>query len=124
MNIYHYHPNTQQLIAAGVADPSPLEPGKWLVPAHATELEPPAEVEGKTRHFVGGQWVYQDIAQPQTPPPPPPLEGDALLAFQISALEATITARRLREAILGIDKGWLTDKNARIASLRALMTKT
>jgi hypothetical protein len=124
MNIYHYHPNTQQLIAAGVADPSPLEPGKWLVPAHATELEPPAEVEGKTRHFVDGQWVYQDIAQPQTPPPPPPLEGDALLAFQISALEATITARRLREAILGIDKGWLTDKNARIASLRALMTKT
>ena len=124
MKIYHYHPNTQQLIAAGVADPSPLESGKWLVPAHATELEPPAAVEGKTRHFVDGAWVYQDIAQPQTPPPPPPLEGDALLASQISALEATITARRLREAILGIDKGWLTDKNARIASLRGLMTKT
>ena len=124
MNIYHYHPNTQQLIAAGVADPSPLEPGKWLVPAHATELEPPAAVDGKTRHFVDGQWVYQDIAQPQTPPPPPPLTGNALLASQISALEATITDRRLREAILGVDKGWLSDVNAQISSLRASMKKT
>jgi len=70
MNIYHYHPDTQQLIAAGVADPNPLERGKWLVPAHATELEPPAAVEGKTRHFVGGEWVYQDI--PPTPEPEPP----------------------------------------------------
>ena len=124
MRIYHYHPDTKQLMAADVADPNPLERGKWLVPAHATELEPPAAVEGKTRHFVDGVWVYQDIAQPQTPPPPPPLTGNALLASQISALESTITDRRLREAILGVDKGWLSNVNAQIASLRASMTKT
>ena len=55
---------------------------------------------------------------------PPPLTGNALLASQISALEATITDRRLREAILGVDKGWLSNVNAQIASLRASMTKT
>jgi hypothetical protein len=73
MNIYHYHPNTQQLIAAGVADSSPLEPGKWLVPAHATELEPPASVENKTIHFMDGAWVFQDIPVPvpELPPSPP-----------------------------------------------------
>jgi hypothetical protein len=78
MNIYHYHPDTHQLIAAGVADPSPLESGKWLVPAHATELDPPAAVEGKTRHFVDGQWVYQDIPQPPPPPEPAPLTPEQL----------------------------------------------
>lgn len=78
MKIFHYHPDTLQLIAAGVADPSPLEPGKWLVPAHATELEPPAAADGKTRHFVDGQWVYQDIPQPPPPPEPAPLTPEQL----------------------------------------------
>ena len=38
---------------------------------------------------------------------------------QIAKLEATITPRRQREAILGIDNGWLADVNAQIATLRA-----
>jgi hypothetical protein len=38
---------------------------------------------------------------------------------QIAALESTVTPRRQREAILGIDNGWLADVNAQIATLRA-----
>ena len=38
---------------------------------------------------------------------------------QIAKLEATFTPRRQREAILGIDNGWLADVNAQIAALRA-----
>lgn len=38
---------------------------------------------------------------------------------QIAKLEATITQRRQREAILGIDNGWLADVNAQIVALRA-----
>jgi len=38
---------------------------------------------------------------------------------QIAKLEATITPRRQREAILGIDNGWLADVNAQIVALRA-----
>ena len=38
---------------------------------------------------------------------------------QIAALEATVTPRRLREAILGTDKGWLADVDAQIAERRA-----
>ena len=38
---------------------------------------------------------------------------------QIAKLEATITPRRQREAILGTDNGWLADVNAQIVALRA-----
>ena len=60
------------------------------------------------------------------------LEGDALIDAQaqkvedekakikadIAALEATITPRRTREAILGIDNGWLADIELQIQELR------
>lgn len=38
---------------------------------------------------------------------------------QITALEGTITPRRMREAVLGTDGGWLADVNNQIAALRA-----
>ncbi len=37
----------------------------------------------------------------------------------IAALEAKITPRRQREAILGTDNGWLANVDAQIAALRA-----
>jgi hypothetical protein len=37
---------------------------------------------------------------------------------QIAALESTVTPRRQREAILGIDNGWLAGIDAQIATLR------
>lgn len=41
------------------------------------------------------------------------------LLDQIILLEAEITPRRLREAVLGTDNGWLADKEAEIAAVRA-----
>lgn len=38
---------------------------------------------------------------------------------QILAIEATITNRRLREALLGTDGGWLKSADDQIAALRA-----
>ena len=40
-------------------------------------------------------------------------------AQQIEAIEAAITPRRLREAVLGTDDGWLEAQEATIARLRA-----
>jgi len=37
---------------------------------------------------------------------------------EIASIEETITKRRLREATLGIDNGWLEQTNAQIAALR------
>jgi hypothetical protein len=38
---------------------------------------------------------------------------------QIMMLEATITPRRLRESLLGIDNGWMKNLNDQIVALRA-----
>ena len=40
------------------------------------------------------------------------------IQIQILTVEATVTNRRLREAILGKDAGWLAAKDAEIAALR------
>jgi len=37
---------------------------------------------------------------------------------QIKQLEAEITPRRMREALLGIDNGWLAEQNEAIKKLR------
>lgn len=38
--LYHYHPETGELLGESSADPSPLEVDVWLIPAHATDLPP------------------------------------------------------------------------------------
>lgn len=41
-----------------------------------------------------------------------------ILLSQISVLENQVTQRRLREAVLGIDNGWLQNINKQISDLR------
>ena len=50
---------------------------------------------------------------------PPPLTGDDLIKRQIVVLEYQQTPRRIREAALGIDNGWLAEIEAQIQALRA-----
>lgn len=57
MKIYHYHPEYKHFICDDVAQPSPLDPpGVWLIPAHATEIEPPEFSEGFIPIFNGTSW--------------------------------------------------------------------
>lgn len=41
--------------------PNPLEFGKFLVPAMATEVKPPKAVKGKARYWNGTKWIYKKI---------------------------------------------------------------
>lgn len=41
-----------------------------------------------------------------------------LIIAQILDIESSITTRRIREAVLGIDDGWLAGVDAQIAALR------
>lgn len=50
-----------------------------------------------------------------------PLTNSQLAFSQILELEASITPRRLRDAILGTDEGWLAGVEAQIETLRAAL---
>jgi hypothetical protein len=56
MNAYNYHPMTGEYLGASVLRESPLEPGVYLVPAHATTVEPPQTEAGYTRVWSEGDW--------------------------------------------------------------------
>lgn len=56
MQIWHYRSDTHELVGVGTADPNPLEPGEWILPAHSTPVEPPAAEEGKKAVFFGSSW--------------------------------------------------------------------
>jgi hypothetical protein len=115
--IYHYSQETGEYIAHGFAKLSPLDLKKgkevYLIPSHATDVEPPEPKEGKIRTFVDGKWKYYDIPTPIMVPEPTETE---LLQMQIYDLESQL--RRLddksdAETLFNIlkQKGVLTDKD-------------
>lgn len=57
MDIYYYHPETGEFLGQGLADPSPREPGKWLIPANATTVAPPSAQSGFARVLVENLWT-------------------------------------------------------------------
>lgn len=59
--VYSYSPYTGEYTGETLADMSPLEPGVYHIPANATEIEPPAKVDGKIRVFVDGKWNYAEL---------------------------------------------------------------
>lgn len=54
--IYHYHPLTSEFLGAGEADASPLEPDTFIIPAHATDIEPPVVSVNEAAVFTAGAW--------------------------------------------------------------------
>lgn len=57
MQFHHYHPETGEWLGSALADESPLEPGVWLIPDHATQAEPPAPQNGKVSIWNGTDWL-------------------------------------------------------------------
>ena len=63
---------------------------------------------------AGGTWDGKAWTVPQ----------DVLIQREIVALEGQQTLRRIREAALGIDSGWLKNLNDQIAILRNQLTRS
>lgn len=58
MQIWNYHSETKELLAKSLAVESPLEPGVFLIPAHATNIEPPKAKKGYAIVFNNESWEY------------------------------------------------------------------
>jgi hypothetical protein len=72
MLIYNYDEFTKEYLSTSEADPSPLEEGVFLIPAHATDVELPIVNIEKTKCFFrDGAWVQEKIyttIEADTPP--------------------------------------------------------
>jgi hypothetical protein len=62
MDIWHYDPDDGRLLGQGVADPDPMAPGGWLIPAWATTLAPPTTNDGEQAHFDGESWLVAAVS--------------------------------------------------------------
>lgn len=53
---YSYSPDTGEFAGAGVPDIDPLQPGKFIYPAHSTNIAPPVAGPNESAVFNGGGW--------------------------------------------------------------------
>ena len=87
------------------------------IPADAIELTEDQYQAALTIRSTGREFSIANdgsVLAVDPPPPPPPT-----VLEQIRTLESKVTQRRLREALLGTDGGWLAGIDAQIADLRA-----
>jgi hypothetical protein len=61
MEIYNYHPEYKHFDGVSIADESPLEPGVFLIPAHATDIKAPQYDEGFIPVFEDNQWKIVEV---------------------------------------------------------------
>jgi hypothetical protein len=73
MKIFHYDPLSLLFAAEGAADADPMQKGQWLIPAHATSVEPPKTGAGQVATFdiKEGVWLLIDAPVPQVSVGPP-----------------------------------------------------
>jgi hypothetical protein len=81
MKVYNY---TDDKIYYGEseAQPSPAEPGKFLIPRNATTIEPPLLEVNQQAYWNETAWEIQNISQPEpeSEPQPEPITWDTIRA--------------------------------------------
>ncbi len=68
LKVYSFHPVTCEYVGEDIAFPNPLEKGQFLIPAGATEVQPPKAESNKFRKWNGSEWIFEDIVQPEVAP--------------------------------------------------------
>lgn len=103
MRIFHYNSDTGVFGGEDVADESPLEEDVWLIPAHATTVEPPPVGDGQQAVWKGGAWAIEPIPAPEPEPEDEPVVAPQplpVLSLEEKLAAAGISLEELREALL------------------------
>ena len=79
MKTYNYIADTGIFYSEVVADESPLEPGVFLIPAHATTVAPPQVTNPEIAVFKDGEWSVEVLPPPPEPEPEPQPEPEPLV---------------------------------------------
>lgn len=129
MNIYHYNPITGEFLSVGLADPNPLEPGKFLIPAHATEIEPPVTSEKQVAVWNRAAWLVEEdhrgTALYKT------TTGEEIKISEIGAIPEGLTVKKKPSELYDWDEvanDWVINlyrlKQTKVASLYANLEQT
>lgn len=100
--VYSWHPETGLYVGRGWADPSPLEPKVWLIPAHATLVAPPDIPDTHVARWSNGQWTLElkpPPPDPETPPSVPTRVISNRQFFQQLAIAGLITRQEALAAV-------------------------
>jgi len=121
VDIFHFDENGI-LLGAGVADPDPLQPGAFLIPAGAVTVAPPAVPEGRRARWNGAAWSLEVVPAPEPEPAPPEPSRADVIVGRLYEIDAA-TVRPLRAIAAGtagqFDHDKLAALNAEAAALRA-----
>lgn len=91
ITVYAYDPITKEYRRTTKARKDPKNPSRYLIPAFATETEPPAPGENQKVVWDGQAWRLEDIPQPE--PKPEPTEEE-LRQQEIWKLEGMLNERQ------------------------------
>lgn len=77
-DVYSYHPETGVYLGIAKAWESPLEPGKYLIPACATEEMPPETDDTQQAIWTGSAWEARETPKPEPEEPELPTKEELL----------------------------------------------
>lgn len=117
--VYAYNPITNEYIGTTKAPEDPKHPGRYLIPAFVTEIEPPQPGENQKVVWGGEAWQLVDILQPE--PKPEPTEEE-LRQREIWRLEGLLNERYSAHSKLlatGADQTEIAECKAEIQAILA-----
>lgn len=107
ITVWTFDQATGAHIGEDVAQPDPLEAGRWLIPAGATDKAPPVVAAGEEAAHVAGAWVKRKKLPPVEPKGAtltPSQARRAQIAARLDDIDKA-SARSLRESLIAQGKG-------------------
>jgi hypothetical protein len=115
LKIYKHSPDGEYL-ESGFADPNPLETEKFLIPANATDIEPPQLSKNEVAIFASGAWTVCPDFRGQTFYSK--ITGVPVIITGFGAVDSDLTELIPGEYTSWSGSAWVFDSAKALASIR------